>query len=104
MPRHPNPNPSPHPDTASFTLAIGRAVYRLRKERGLSRKKLAHASGISNWTFEALESGRGTSRTYVGSPRAETLRCIASGLGIRASELLAVAERLQDESGVEAAE
>ncbi|MEX2375047.1 MAG: helix-turn-helix transcriptional regulator [Dehalococcoidia bacterium] len=71
--------------------AVGRAIKVLRAARGLSRKELAEAAGISYPYLSEIESG-----TKAGSSRA--LRPIAEALGVPLHELFAAGEELLAES------
>jgi XRE family aerobic/anaerobic benzoate catabolism transcriptional regulator len=60
---------------------LGRAVRLGRAKRGISRRQLAHESGISERYLAQVESGE-------GNPSVITLRAIAQAIGMPAAELL----------------
>jgi transcriptional regulator with XRE-family HTH domain len=70
-----------------FSEAVGRAIKVLRAARGLSRKDVAEAAGISYPYLSEIENG-----AKPGSARA--LRPIAEALGVPLHELFAAAEEL----------
>src|SRR2546429_8980437 len=61
--------------------AVGAAVRRLREERGLSRRELAHRSGVSERFLAELEGGQ-------GNISVARLQDVARALGTSAGELL----------------
>ena len=60
---------------------LGQRIKRLRLQAGLSQEQLAKRSGISRVTLARMELGE-------HSPRMDTLRAIARGLGCDVKELL----------------
>lgn len=60
---------------------LGRRLKRLRIQAGLSQEQLAKRSGISRVTLARIELGE-------HSPRMDTLRALARGLGCDVKELL----------------
>jgi transcriptional regulator with XRE-family HTH domain len=69
-------------------LLLGRALRRLREQRRVSVDELAGAIDIPRQRIDALESGR-------LDPTYELLLALADGLGVRASALVILAERLK---------
>jgi transcriptional regulator with XRE-family HTH domain len=65
--------------------ALGKAVQRLRLERGLSQEQLAFESGLHRTYISLLERG-------LRSPKFGTIVRLAAVLAIRPSELVASAE------------
>lgn len=71
---------------------LGRAIRRLRKERGLSQEELGHLAEIHPTWISHIESGR-------TNPAWGTVRRIAQVFEVRLSEIVLLAERLADEAG-----
>lgn len=67
---------------------IATNLVRIRKDRGESQEKVAENAGLSRAAYRAIEKGR-------SAPRPETLRAIASVLGVPLRELVAPAPRLE---------
>lgn len=67
---------------------LGRAVQIMRGTRGLTQRDLAARARVRAQRLSDIEAGR-------GNPTFATVEAIARGLGIKASELLAAAERLR---------
>src|SRR5687767_2496738 len=65
--------------------ALGRAIRVLRTDRGISRKDVAEASGLSYPFLSEIESGR-------KRPSSRALESIATALGVRPHDLLAMAD------------
>jgi transcriptional regulator with XRE-family HTH domain len=70
--------------------ALGNAIKRLREECGLSQEGLGHAAEIHPTWISHIESGR-------NNPAWGSVKRIAAALGVKVSELAALAE--QGESG-----
>jgi transcriptional regulator with XRE-family HTH domain len=66
-------------------VAIGRAVRRLRTERGLSQEQLALEAGIHSVYLSGIERGH-------RNPSLHVLIALGEALGVRGSELVALAE------------
>lgn len=69
-------------------LVLGRAIRRLREQRGMSADELAGAIAIPRQRIDALERGR-------LDPTYELLLELAEGLGVQASAVVSLAERLK---------
>jgi transcriptional regulator with XRE-family HTH domain len=69
---------------------LGRAIRRLRTERDLSQEELGLRAGIHPTWVSHLESGR-------NNPAWGSVRRLADALGVRLSELAAVAEELEED-------
>src|SRR6266511_3101113 len=69
----------------AFFEALGRAIKVLRAERGLERKELAEASGVSYPYLSEIENGK-------KRPSSNALLALAEALGIAPSDMLAMAE------------
>jgi transcriptional regulator with XRE-family HTH domain len=76
---------------ADLTL-LGRAVRRMREQRGMSVEELAGATGTHRKRVEALETGR-------LNPSYELLLALAEGLGVQPSALVTLAEQLKEANG-----
>jgi transcriptional regulator with XRE-family HTH domain len=74
------------PDDPAYYEALGRAVRVLRTERGLERKDLAGAAGMSYAYLSEIETGK-------KRPSSKALFVIAEALGVRPAELLALGDR-----------
>lgn len=73
-------------DDPGYYEALGRAIRVLRTERGLERKELAEAAGLSYPYLSEIETGR-------KRPSSKALFVIAEALGVRPSEVLSLADR-----------
>lgn len=73
--------------------ALGEAVKRLRKERGFTQEELGERMDNRDHQAPALiERGH-------RNPTHETLQILATALGVRLSEIDALAEQILDEEG-----
>ncbi|TML25802.1 MAG: helix-turn-helix transcriptional regulator [Actinobacteria bacterium] len=70
---------------SSAHAALGRAVRRLRIERGLSQEDLAHLSRMDRTWVGGIERGE-------KNPSYEKLMDLATALDVRISELIAEAD------------
>lgn len=59
---------------------LAAVLARARKQRGLSQRKLAELSGVSNTTIASLERGKGSRGANPVKPSPDTLRSLARGL------------------------
>ena len=73
---------------SSAHAALGRAVRRLRIERGLSQEDLAHLSRMDRTWVGGIERGE-------RNPSFTNIRRLANALGVSPSDLLARGERLE---------
>ena len=64
------------------TGRYGRAMRRLRKERGISQEALALSAGIERSYLSRIENG------HVEMPQIETRERIANGIGVSESDVL----------------
>lgn len=87
MTRPSDPSSSTHGGSLdpAYYEALGRAIQVLRVERGLARKELAEASGVSYPYLSEIENGK-------KRPSSESLLAIANALEMRPSELMERAE------------
>src|SRR6266545_2322629 len=76
----------------AFFEALGRAIKVLRAERGLERKELAEASGVSYPYLSEIENGK-------KQPSSKAVLALAEALGVAPSDLLAMAEQRAGSSG-----
>ena len=72
-----------------YATAVGRAIRRLREERGLSQEALADLAGVHRTYVGGVERGE-------RNVTVETLRRFADALEVRPSEILAAADRALD--------
>jgi transcriptional regulator with XRE-family HTH domain len=75
------------PETSPDPAALGRAVRAIRAEKGLSQVQLSDNTGLQRAWLSNLEHGR-------RNPNFVNVVRLATGLGIRPSELVARAEAL----------
>jgi transcriptional regulator with XRE-family HTH domain len=69
---------------------IGKTIKSLREEAGLTQEELAHASGLNTSEISNLERGR-------RNPRWETMKRLANGLRVSCADMVARAERFEQE-------
>jgi len=79
-----SPPQTPHPQPA-----LGRAVRELREKQETSLERLAPEAGIAANTLSVIERGD-------ANPTWETVRGIASALGVTISELAKLAESFEN--------
>lgn len=68
---------------------LGRAIKQLRTERGLSQEEIGLRAEIHPTWISHIESGR-------NNPAWGSVRRVAAALGVKLSELAALAEELED--------
>jgi len=78
----------------TFQRALGLAVHARRQELGITQEQLAHDAGLHQRWVSNVENGK-------RNPSLGSLRRLAAGLELGASELLARAEQIEA-SGVQA--
>src|SRR5262245_57868019 len=66
---------------AAYLRALGKRVREAREQRGMARKVMAEASGVSERYLAQLESGTGNASVTL-------LRRVASALNVRMTNLL----------------
>ncbi len=76
--------------------ALGRAIRRLRKERGLSQEELGHQAEIHPTWISHIESGR-------ANPAWGTMRRLAAVLGVQVSDIALRSETPPDAGGEDGA-
>ncbi|RYJ04968.1 MAG: XRE family transcriptional regulator [Actinomycetales bacterium] len=78
----------PLPDEwISYTRELGLALLQARTRRGMSQEKVAHAAGISGFTYQKFEKGESRPGTPM-NPRLTTLVALCSVLEISLDDLL----------------
>lgn len=70
-------------------MSIGKAIAKIRQDKGWSQSELARRLGVSPQTVQKWEAG--------GAPRTRRLNSIAAALGITVSQLLEVADQISGE-------
>lgn len=82
IPEAAQPAVEAHPaDDAEFLVAMGRLVREARERRGMARKALSQAAGVSERYLAQLEGGEGNASVLL-------LRSVARALGLPVTELL----------------
>lgn len=76
------------PASPAFQAALGLAVKARREELELTQEQLAQDAGLHQRWISNVENGK-------RNPSYGSLRRLAAGLGLSASELLARAERIE---------
>ncbi|MDR1153049.1 MAG: helix-turn-helix domain-containing protein [Bifidobacteriaceae bacterium] len=71
----------------AYARELGLRLHRARIAARLSQERLAHAAGISAFTYRKLEHGQSNPGTPA-NPRIHTLVCLARALRIPTSDLL----------------
>ena len=74
--------------TPAFQAALGTAVKARRQELGLTQEQLANDTDLHQRWLSNVETGK-------RNPSYGSLRRLAAGLGLSASQLLARAERIE---------
>jgi transcriptional regulator with XRE-family HTH domain len=67
---------------------LGTAVRQLREKRGVTQEGLAQDAGVTTGTVSLVERGK-------SNPSWGTIKALATGLGVAMSELVGLAERLE---------
>lgn len=78
---------SPTESWDSYAKDLGIALQRARQRSGLSQEKVAHAAGISAYTYRKLEHGESNPGTPA-NPRLRTLAALAEILGVSLHDLV----------------
>ncbi len=76
------------PASPAFKLALGQAAAQRREELGLTQEQLANDSGLHQRWISNVETGK-------RNPSYGSLRRLAAGLELTASELLQRAEQVE---------
>lgn len=70
-----------------YVREVGLALQRARLDAGLSQERVAHAAGISSYTYRKLEHGESNPGTPA-NPRLRTLAALADVLDMDVRELM----------------
>ena len=86
---HPGPVLTPGaPDPwAGYSRILGANLQRARQRIGLTQERVAHAAGLSTFTYQKLEKGESNPGT-AANPRLQTLVSLSLVLGVSVAELL----------------
>lgn len=83
----PSPPSAEDPQWWSAARELGMRLQRARAARGLSQEALAHAAGISTYTYQKFEKGESKPGTPM-NPRLRTLFALAQALHLDPAELV----------------
>lgn len=70
-----------------YARALGLRLQRARLAKGMSQEAVAHAAGISTFTYQKFEKGESKPGTPM-NPRLRTLLALAETLDVRVGELV----------------
>ena len=70
-----------------YARALGLRLQRARLAKGMSQEAVAHAAGISTFTYQKFEKGESKPGTPM-NPRLRTLFALARALEVEARELV----------------
>ena len=70
-----------------YARALGLRLQRARLAKGMSQEAVAHAAGISTFTYQKFEKGESKPGTPM-NPRLRTLLALAETLEVRVGELV----------------
>lgn len=76
------------PASPAFQLALGLAVKQRREQLGITQETLANDTGLHQRWISNVETGK-------RNPSYGSLRRLAAGLGVTASEVIARAEQVE---------
>lgn len=71
----------------AYAAELGAALSRARARRGMSQEAVAHAAGLSTFTYRKLEKGESNPGSPA-NPRLRTLAALAEVLGVPVADLL----------------
>ena len=74
-------------DWWEFARGLGVKLQRARLAKGMSQEAVAHAAGISTFTYQKFEKGESKPGTPM-NPRLRTLLALAETLDVRVGELV----------------
>ena len=74
-------------DWWEFARGLGVKLQRARLAKGMSQEAVAHAAGISTFTYQKFEKGESRPGTPM-NPRLRTLIALATALDMRVEELV----------------
>lgn len=69
-------------------IALGQAIKQTRLARGLSQEQVAHSADLHPTWISHIEGG--------SNPAFGTLKRIASSLGVKVSEIVRLAEKIEE--------
>ena len=75
------------PSKDEFSRAMGVALQRLRRDKGISQERLAHMAGISAYTYQKFEKGESKPGTPM-NPRLFTLLALAEALDVTLADIV----------------
>jgi transcriptional regulator with XRE-family HTH domain len=78
---------SARPTVAEYAVTLGASLATARVAKGLSQEQVAHAAGISAYTYQKFEKGESRPGTPM-NPRLTTLLALAEVLEASVAELL----------------
>lgn len=81
-------NGTPDP-WADYSRLLGANLQRARLRAGLTQERVAHAAGLSTFTYQKLEKGESNPGT-AANPRLQTLISLCLVLKVDAAELLPI--------------
>lgn len=70
-----------------YARALGLRLQRARLAKGMSQEAVAHAAGISTFSYQKFEKGESKPGTPM-NPRLRTLLALAEALDVRVGELV----------------
>lgn len=70
-----------------YARALGLRLQRARLAKGMSQEAVAHAAGISTFTYQKFEKGESKPGTPM-NPRLRTLLALAGALEVEVGELV----------------
>ena len=70
-----------------YARVLGLRLQRARLAKGMSQEAVAHAAGISTFTYQKFEKGESKPGTPM-NPRLRTLLALAETLDVRVGELV----------------
>ena len=74
---------------ADYSRTFGANLQRARLQMGLTQERVAHAAGLSTFTYQKLEKGESNPGT-AANPRLQTLVSLSLVLRVPVSDLLPV--------------
>jgi len=75
------------PTWDEFARELGHNLLRAREAKGLSQERLAHAAGLSSYTYQKFEKGESRPGTPM-NPRLTTLLALCQVLDVPVSQML----------------
>lgn len=79
--------PRTYPDMNSYSVLLADRLRNLRNSLNLSQEAVAHAAGISVYTYQKFEKGESSPGTPM-NPRLHTLLALAEVFHLSVSDLL----------------